>query len=178
MSIEKIHTLIRTIPDYPKPGIQFRDITSLLKDAEGFRLCVKAFTDRYQNKKIDVVVGIEARGFILGAAIAYELGVGFVPIRKKGKLPGEVVSKDYQLEYGTDTMELHIDAISKGQVVLLVDDLLATGGTALCATSLVQELGGEVYEACFVVDLPDLKGRERLIGADIQPFFLTEFEGD
>ncbi|MDA8388939.1 MAG: adenine phosphoribosyltransferase [Nitrospiraceae bacterium] len=175
-----IKSRIRTIPDYPKKGIMFRDITTLIKDAVGLRLVIDGLTQRYigRTNEFDVVVGIESRGFILGGALAYTLGKGFVPIRKKGKLPGEKVSQEYQLEYGSDSIEIHSDAIVKGQKALLIDDLLATGGTALCAAALIEKLGGEVFEMAFIVNLPDVGGQERLKAKNYRLFTLTEFEGD
>ena len=173
-----LSSLIRTIPDYPKPGIQFRDITTLLKDPVGLKQTIDALALRYQTAKIDKVAGIESRGFIIGAALAYKLGVGFIPLRKKGKLPGETIGEEYQLEYGTDRIEIHVDAISKGERVLLVDDLIATGGTAMAAAKLVRQLGGDIHEAAFVVDLPDLGGCARLKSAGCNVFTLCEFAGD
>lgn len=173
-----IKSKIRTIPNFPKEGIMFRDVTTLLKDPEGLKLTIDQLVDRYKDDEIDVIVGIEARGFILGAAMAYKMGKGFIPIRKKGKLPGETYSQDYQLEYGVDTIEVHTDAIEKGQRVLLVDDLLATGGTILGAISLVEKTGGIVVESCFIVDLPDLGGSEKLKKAGYNYYCLTDFEGE
>ena len=173
-----IKSLIRTIHDYPKPGIQFRDITTLLKDPLGFQATIGAFFERYEGQKIDKIVGVEARGFLIGAPLAYELGVGFVPIRKQGKLPGDKAGYDYELEYGGDRVEIHLDAIEQGENVLLVDDLIATGGTALAAIKLIEELGGNVTECAFVIDLVDLKGRQRLEAAGHKMFALCEFEGD
>lgn len=173
-----IKSLIRTIPHYPKQGIQFRDITTLLKDPVGFRMVVDALSQHYSGKKIDKIAGIEARGFIIGAALAYKLGVGFVPVRKSGKLPAETIGHDYALEYGADRVEIHIDAISKGEQVLLVDDLIATGGTAEAAVALIHKLGGVVMACAFVIDLPDLGGSKRLIENGIKTFSLCEFEGD
>jgi adenine phosphoribosyltransferase len=175
-----IKAQIRTIPDYPKKGIMFRDITTLLKDPVGFRLVIDTMTQRYMhvNFKFDTVVGIESRGFIIGAALAYTLGKGFIPIRKKGKLPAEVVSQEYDLEYGTDKIEIHKDALKKGERVLLVDDLLATGGTALAAAALIEKLGAKVVELAFIVDLPDVGGKKRLLEKGYSIFALTEFEGD
>lgn len=169
---------IRTIPHYPKQGIMFRDITTLLKDAVGFQLTINELVKRYADVKIDKVAGIESRGFIIGSALAYELGKGFVPIRKKGKLPAETIGHDYELEYGSDRIEIHIDAVSNGEKVLLVDDLIATGGTAEAAVSLIQEAGGEVVECCFVIDLPDIGGRKRLERKGQKVFSLCEFEGE
>lgn len=172
-----IKSLIRTIPHYPKQGVQFRDITTLLKDPVGFRMVIDALSQHYSGKKIDKIAGIEARGFIIGAALAYKLGVGFVPVRKSGKLPAETIGHDYALEYGADRVEIHIDAISKGEQVLLVDDLIATGGTAEAAVALIQKLGGDVISCAFVIDLPDLGGSKRLIESGIKTFSLCEFEG-
>src|SRR5512137_2606025 len=159
-----IKSKIRTIPDYPKKGIMFRDITTLLKDPVGFRLVIDSLAQRYVSGEIafDVIVGIESRGFIIGGALSYVLGKGFVPIRKRGKLPAETVKQEYTLEYGTDVIEIHKDAIRKGDRVILIDDLLATGGTALAAASLVEKLGGKVQELAFIVDLPDVGGRKKL----------------
>lgn len=173
-----ITSLIRTIPDYPKKGIMFRDITTLFKDATGLRITIDQLAKRYADMKIDKVVGIESRGFIIGTPLAYLLGVGFVPIRKKGKLPAETVGQDYELEYGIDRVEIHTDAISKGEKVLLVDDLLATGGTATASASLIEALGGEIVECAFVIDLPDLGGSKRLKEAGYKIFTQCEFEGD
>ena len=169
---------IRTIPDYPKPGIQFRDITTLLQDAYGFRKVVDELVQPYAGKRIDKVAGIEARGFILGGAVAHQLSVGFIPVRKKGKLPGETIGQDYQLEYGTDSVEIHRDAVRPGECVLVVDDLIATGGTAEAAVLLLRKAGGNVVGSCFVVDLPDLGGRRRLEALDVPVQVLCEFEGD
>jgi adenine phosphoribosyltransferase len=173
-----IRSLIRTIPDYPKPGIQFRDITTLLRDANGLRLTIDTLVERYRSKGIQKVAAIESRGFIVGAALAHQLGAGFVPVRKKGKLPAETISQEYQLEYGTDQIELHVDAITKGERVLLVDDLIATGGTAEAAAKLILKLGGEIVETAFVVDLPDLGGRKRLEAQGHKVFALCEFAGE
>ena len=173
-----LKSLIRTIPNYPKQGILFRDITTLLQDPRGLRMVVDGLVAEYENKQIDKVVGIEARGFIIGAALAYQLGVGFVPIRKAGKLPSETVSQSYELEYGADRLEIHSDAIAKGEQVLLVDDLIATGGTALAAAALVQQLGGNVVACAFVIDLPAIGGTERLQQAGFKPFSLCVFEGE
>jgi adenine phosphoribosyltransferase len=173
-----LKSLIRTIPHYPKQGIQFRDITTLLKDPIGFRMVIDALAQHYTNKKIDKIAGIEARGFIIGAALAYKLGVGFVPIRKSGKLPAETVGHDYDLEYGSDRVEIHLDAITEGEQVLLVDDLIATGGTAEAAVALIQKLGGVVMGCAFVIDLPDIGGAKRLMENDLKPFALCAFEGE
>lgn len=173
-----IKSRIRTIPHYPHDGIMFRDITTLLKDPIGLRATIQEITRRYEGVKIDKVVGIEARGFIVGTPVAYELGVGFVPVRKQNKLPAETVGRDYQLEYGSDRIEIHVDAIQPGDRVLLVDDLIATGGTALAAVNLIQDMGGEVLECCFVIDLPDVGGRARLEAAGQKVFALCAFEGE
>ena len=173
-----IRSRIRTVPHYPKQGVMFRDITTLLKDPVGFRITINEFVNRYTGVKIDKVAGIESRGFILGAALAYQLGIGFVPIRKKGKLPAETVGHDYTLEYGTDRIEMHVDAVSKGEKVLLVDDLIATGGTAEAAVKLIKSVGATIVECCFVIDLPDLGGRKRLEKHGEKVFTLCEFEGD
>ena len=173
---ESIKSKIRTIPHWPKQGIMFKDITTLLNDPAGFRETIDLLYDRYSNKEIDTVVGIEARGFILGAPLAHLLKCGFVPIRKPGKLPAEVESEEYALEYGTDKIEVHKDAIKKGDQVLIVDDLLATGGTANAARNLIKKLGGEVVECTFVIELPDLKGREKIQGENI--YSIVAFEGE
>jgi len=174
-----IKPMIRTIPDYPKKNIMFRDITTLLKDPVGFRLTIDGLTQRYVSDdfNIDIIVGIESRGFIIGGALSYTLGKGFVPIRKKGKLPGECVSQEYELEYGTDTIEMHTDALMAGAKVLLVDDLLATGGTALASAKLIERLAGEIVEMAFVVNLPDVGGYEKLLANNYKVFALSEFGG-
>jgi adenine phosphoribosyltransferase len=156
----------------------FRDITTLLKDAAGLRIAIDQLANRYTNMKIDKVAGIEARGFIVGAPLAYLLGVGFVPVRKKGKLPAETVGKDYELEYGVDRIEIHTDAITRGEKVLLVDDLIATGGTAEAATDLINDVGGEIVECTFVIDLPDLGGSDKLRQRGYEVFSLCQFEGE
>jgi len=173
-----IKSHIRTVPHYPKQGVMFRDITTLLKDPVGFRIAIHELLNRYTGMKIDKVAGIEARGFIIGAPLAYMLGVGFVPVRKKGKLPAETIGHDYELEYGTDRIEIHTDAISPGERVLLVDDLIATGGTAEAATKLIEKIGGKIVECAFVIDLPDLGGRKRLEKGGQKVFALCEYEGD
>ncbi len=173
-----IKSRIRTIPHYPHQGIMFRDITTLLKDPVGLRATVDELVHRYKDMKIDKIAGIESRGFIVGTPLAYALGLGFVPIRKRGKLPAETVGRDYQLEYGSDRIEIHVDAISEGERVLLVDDLIATGGTAEAAVGLIEDMGGEVVECCFVIDLPDIGGRARLEKMGQKVFALCEFEGD
>ena len=173
---DSIKSKIRTVPHWPKQGIMFRDITTLLKDPEGFKETIDLLYNRYKDKKIDKVIGIESRGFIFGAPLAYLLGCGFVPIRKPGKLPAECISEEYSLEYGTDKIEIHKDAIEKGDKILIIDDLLATGGTMAAARNLVKKLGGEVVECAFVVDLVDLKGRDKLVGESI--YSVVEFEGE
>lgn len=170
-------SLIRTIPDFPKKGIMFRDVTTLMKDAQGFQLVIDRMAERYSNQKIDLIAGIEARGFILGAALAFRMGLGFVPIRKKGKLPGKTIREEYDLEYGSDCIEVHEDAIEKGQRLILVDDLIATGGTAIGASNLIKKSGGVLVEAIFLVNLPELKGGERLDKAGIKYHALVDFEG-
>lgn len=173
-----IQSRIRTVPHYPKPGVMFRDITTLLKDPVGFRVTIHELANRYADRKIDKVAAIESRGFIIGAALAYQLGTGFVPIRKKGKLPGPTVGHDYELEYGTDRVEIHVDAITHGERILLIDDLIATGGTALASIKLIESLGGEIVECGFVIDLPDLGGTARLEKAGHTAFALCAFAGD
>ncbi|HYA14916.1 MAG TPA: adenine phosphoribosyltransferase [Syntrophales bacterium] len=175
-----IKSRIRTIENHPKKGIMFRDITTLIKDPVGFRLVIDNFTQRYIRGDVnfDLIAGIEARGFIIGGALSYTLGKGFVPIRKLGKLPAEVVRHEYDLEYGTDTVEVHKDAIIKGSKILLVDDLLATGGTALATATLIEKLGGSIAEMAFIVNLPDVGGYKKLKNKGYNVFFLTEFEGD
>jgi adenine phosphoribosyltransferase len=173
---EDIKSKIRTIPDWPKKGVMFRDITTLLKDEKGFFNTCQRLYEHYKNKKIDVVAAIESRGFIFGTALAVLLKKGFVPIRKKGKLPAETVSQEYELEYGIDRVEIHKDAIKKGDRVLLVDDLLATGGTMKAACQLIEKCGGKVVGCAFVIELPDLRGREKLKGYDV--FHLVEFAGE
>ena len=173
-----IKSLIRTIPDYPKPGIMFRDVTTLINDAKGFRRAVDDLVLPHAGAKIDKVAGIEARGFILGGAVAHQLSVAFVPVRKKGKLPFETYAQSYELEYGTDELEIHVDAIAPGDRVLLIDDLIATGGTAEAAIKLIERTGGEVVACSFVVDLPDLGGRASLEAMGKSVIALCEFEGD
>lgn len=176
--INPIKNLIRTVPNWPKEGIMFRDITTLIKDPAGLKLCLDDLIGRYKNIDLDIIVGIDSRGFILGGALASHLGKGFVPVRKKGKLPAETESETYDLEYGTDTIEIHRDAILPGQKVLIVDDLCATGGTALAAANLVRKLGGEIVELAFTVDLPDLGGSRRLSDAGHKYYAQTEFAGE
>ena len=173
---ESIKSKIRTIPDWPKKNVMFRDITTLLKSPEGLKETVDLLYNRYAGKKIDIVVGIESRGFIFGAPLAYLLRCGFVPVRKPGKLPAECISEEYKLEYGKDRIEIHKDAINKGDKVLIVDDLIATAGTASAARNLVKKLGGEIVECAFIVELTDLKGREKLKGEKV--YSVVEFEGE
>lgn len=173
---EFIKSKIRTIPHWPKQGVMFRDITTLLKDNEGFKRVVEIFYNRYKNREINVIAGIESRGFIVGGILAEKLGVGFVPIRKKGKLPAETIKEEYDLEYGKDAVEIHKDAIQQGQKVLLIDDLIATGGTMGAAANLIEKLGGVIEEIAFVIELPDLKGREKLSKWEV--FSIVKFEGE
>ena len=168
---------IRTIPDYPKPGIMFRDITTLLGDARALRQAVDELVQPFAGKKIDKVAGIEARGFILGGAIAHQLSAGFIPLRKKGKLPHKTVSVEYALEYGTDTIEMHLDACGAGEKVMLIDDLIATGGTALAAIKLLRGAGAEIVAAGFVVDLPELGGADLVRAQGVPVSTLVAFEG-
>lgn len=172
-----IKALIRTIPDYPKPGILFRDITTLIADPVGLRATVDGLLLPFLKPGVDFVAGVEARGFILGAAVAHELGRGFIPIRKKGKLPGRTIGQDYQLEYGVDTIEIHADALHPGARVLLVDDLIATGGTAVAAVELIRRSGAVLDAAAFVIDLPDLGGAKRLEARGVHVHTLVAFEG-
>ncbi|MGF0538733.1 adenine phosphoribosyltransferase [Agrobacterium sp. ES01] len=174
---EELASSIRSIPDYPKPGIIFRDITTLLGNPRAFRRAVDELVQPYAGLKIEKIAGMEARGFILGGAVAHQLSAGFVPIRKKGKLPHETVSIAYSLEYGVDEMEMHVDAVQPGEKVILVDDLIATGGTAVGAVQLLRQIGADVVSACFVIDLPDLGGRKKLeeMGVDVRT--LVEFSG-
>jgi adenine phosphoribosyltransferase len=172
-----LRSAIRSIPDYPKPGIKFRDITTLLGDARAFRRAVDELVQPWAGMKIDKVAGIEARGFILGGAVAHQVSAGFIPIRKKGKLPHKRVSIAYSLEYGLDEMEVHEDAVSKGERVVLVDDLIATGGTAEGAVKLLRQLGADVLAACFVIDLPELGGADKLRKMDVPVRTLISFEG-
>ena len=173
-----IKSKIRTIKNYPIDGVMFRDITTLLKDPEGLRDSINKLVDRYKDLNIDKVVAIESRGFIIGAPLAYLLNVGLVLIRKPGKLPSETIDQDYKLEYGTDRIEVHVDAIEKGEKVLIVDDLIATGGTAEAAVRLVQKVRGNIVECCFIIDLPDIGGRSRLENLGQKVFTLCEFEGE
>ena len=173
-----IKSKIRTIENYPIKGVMFRDITTLLKDPEGLRDSINKLVDRYKDLNIDKIVAIESRGFIIGAPLAYLLNVGLILIRKPGKLPAETIDQDYKLEYGTDRIEVHVDAIEEGEKVLIVDDLIATGGTAEATVRLVQKMKGDIVECCFIIDLPDIGGRDRLENMGQKVFTLCEFEGE
>jgi adenine phosphoribosyltransferase len=176
-TVQEIRESIRTIPDYPKPGVQFRDITTLLGNARTFRRVIDELVEPWTIAKVNRVAGIEARGFILGGAVAHQLAAGFVPIRKKGKLPHATVRVVYSLEYGLDEMEMHEDAVSRGERIILVDDLIATGGTAEAAVKLLRKLGAEILGACFVIDLPELGGTRRLQALGVPVRTLVSFEG-
>ena len=173
-----IKSRVRTIAHYPKQGIMFRDITTLLKDPIGFGITINEFVNRYKGQSIDKIVAIESRGLMIGAPLAFALGAGFVPVRKPGKLPSETIGHDYELEYGTDRVEIHTDAIGSGERVILIDDLIATGGTALAAVELIHALGGLIVECGFVIDLPDLGGMQRLRSMGLSCHALTAFEGE
>ena len=173
-----IKSKIRTIKNYPIDGVMFRDITTLFKDPDGLREAINIFAERYKDMKIDKIASIESRGFLIGAPLAYLLNVGLVLIRKPGKLPAETIKQDYKLEYGSDQIEIHIDAIKEGERVLIVDDLIATGGTVEAAVKLVQKMKGEVLECCFIIDLPDIGGSRKLESMGQNVFSLCEFEGD
>lgn len=177
-SNKTVRDYIRTIPDFPHEGIMFRDVTTLFADPRGFRIAIDQLLHPYAGTDIDRIVGLEARGFILGGAIAHQLSVGFVPIRKKGKLPGKTLSQDYTLEYGEATMEIHHDAIQPGEKVLVIDDLLATGGTAEAGIKLLEKLGAEIVGCAFVIDLPDLGGRAKLEAMGVEIHALCAFDGD
>nr|WP_320193058.1 adenine phosphoribosyltransferase [uncultured Desulfobacter sp.] len=167
---------IRSIPDWPIEGVVFRDLTTLMQDPKAFRYSCDILYDRYKDKNLDKMVGIDARGFVFGAVVAYRLGIGFVPVRKKGKLPHETIEQSYSLEYGEGTLEMHKDAVSPGEKVVIVDDLIATGGTVGATVKLVKQLGADLLECAFVVELPDLKGRTQIPGCPV--FSITEFEGE
>ncbi|MGV8172104.1 MAG: adenine phosphoribosyltransferase [Candidatus Woesearchaeota archaeon] len=175
---EKIKSKIRRIQDWPKEGIMFHDITTLLKDAPEFNRTIELLLERYKDKTIDVVAGIESRGFIIGSILAHRLDVGFIPLHKKGKLPAETESEEYEVHYGKETLEMHKDAIMNGQKVLIVDDLIASGNTAMAACKLIKKAGGELVECCFIIDLPDLGGKKKLEKAGYPVFSLVEFEGE
>lgn len=172
-----IKSVVRTVPDWPEKGVQFRDITPIFQDAKALRGTMDAFVQRYLGEKIDVIAGIDARGFLLGVTIAYELNLSFVPIRKKGKLPYETITEEYDLEYGSATVELHTDAVKKGDRVVLFDDLIATGGTMLAGAKLIQRLGGEVVEATAIIDLPALGGSKKIRDQGLKVHTLLEFDG-
>jgi len=173
-----LKSVIRTIPHWPKNGVMFRDITTLLKDAHAFNHVINKFCERYNNVPVDLVAGIESRGFILGGAIAHKLHKGFIPIRKEGKLPSKTEKESYELEYGKATVEVHTDAIQKGSKVLLVDDLIATAGTLVAAINLIEKLGGQVVECAVIIELPDLHGREKVEAKGCKLYSLVKFEGD
>ena len=173
-----VKSKIRTIKNYPIDGVMFRDITTLFKDPEGLREAINIFAERYKDMQIDKIAAIESRGFLIGAPLAYLLNVGLVLIRKPGKLPAETIKQDYKLEYGSDQIEIHIDAIKEGEKVLIIDDLIATGGTVEAAVKLVQRMKGEVLECCFIIDLPDIGGSRKLESMGQNVFSLCEFEGD
>ncbi|WP_375261240.1 adenine phosphoribosyltransferase [Palleronia sp.] len=173
-----VRDYIRTIPDFPQPGIMFRDVTTLFADPRGFRICIDQLLDPFADQRFDKVAALESRGFIMGGAIAHQLNVGFVPIRKKGKLPGSTISEEYVLEYGSATMEVHDDAFKPGERVLLVDDLLATGGTAGAGVKLCERLGAKIVGCAFIIDLPDLGGRKRLEDMGLRVESLCSFEGE
>ncbi|MDA9556814.1 adenine phosphoribosyltransferase [Vibrio sp.] len=172
-----IESSIKTIPDYPKPGILFRDVTSLLEDAKAYQATIDLLVEKYKDMGVTKVVGTEARGFLFGAPLALALSVGFVPVRKPGKLPRATIGQSYELEYGTDTLEIHTDAIEQGDKVLVVDDLLATGGTIEATVSLIRQLGGDVEHAAFVINLPDIGGEEKLKGLGLKVYSLCDFPG-
>ncbi|GAA03585.1 MULTISPECIES: adenine phosphoribosyltransferase [Photobacterium] len=176
-TINLISNSIKSIQDYPKPGILFRDVTSLMEQPEAYRATIDVLVEKYKDQGITKIIGTEARGFLFGAPLALALGVGFVPVRKPGKLPREVIAESYELEYGKDTLEIHKDAISEGDRVLLVDDLLATGGTIEATTNLVRRLGGTVEDAAFVINLPDIGGEARLQGLGLNVFSICDFPG-
>jgi adenine phosphoribosyltransferase len=177
VDVSDLKSLVRTIPDYPKPGIMFRDVTPLLRDAQGFKAAIAQLAEPYRTLPVDAVAGIEARGFILGGAVADRLGCGFVPVRKKGKLPWKTMAQENALEYGTDVIEVHADAVAPGSRILIVDDLIATGGTAEATVKLITRSGGTIVGAAFVVDLPELGGVRRLAGLGVESHVLMAFEG-
>ncbi|WP_074374519.1 adenine phosphoribosyltransferase [Vibrio spartinae] len=176
-TISLIKSSIKSIPDYPKPGILFRDVTSLMEDAQAYRATIQLLVERYKDMGFTKVVGTEARGFLFGAPLAIELGIGFVPVRKPGKLPRKTLSESYELEYGIDTLEIHVDAIQENDQVLIIDDLLATGGTIEATTKLIRRLGGKAEHAGFVINLPELGGDKRLKALDLEIFSICDFEG-
>ncbi len=178
MSGEYIKSVIKTVPDYPKPGIMFRDVTSVLEDHDAFNQCIELLVEHYKDYKFDKIAGTEARGFLFGAPLALALGIGFIPVRKPGKLPRETITESYELEYGTDNLEIHCDAVKPGERVLMIDDLLATGGTMIATANLIKRLGGIVEHAGFVISLPDIGGEAKIKAAGITPYAICEFEGD
>lgn len=173
--VNHVRNMIRTVPDWPKPGVMFRDITPVLQDPQSFRLLVDLFVYRYMRQRLDLIAGIDARGFILGAALAYELNLGFVPVRKKGKLPFRTLAEEYSLEYGSSAVEMHADAVRPGQRVLLIDDLIATGGTMVAATKLLQRLGANVVEAAAMIDLPELGGSDAIKNTGLPVYTVCSF---
>lgn len=175
--MQNLKRLIRTIPDHPKPGIMFRDVTTLMGDAQGFKATIAQLAEPFRTEPVDAVAGIEARGFIVGGAVADRLGCGFVPVRKKGKLPAATIGQEYALEYGTDTIEIHVDAVRPGSRILIIDDLIATGGTAEAAIKLIRRVGGEIVGAAFIVNLPELGGAALLGRAGVRVHALMSFEG-
>lgn len=178
MSAAYIKSVVKTVPDYPKPGIMFRDVTSVLEDHQAFSASIRLLAEHYGPMQFDKIAGTEARGFLFGAPLALELGIGFIPVRKPNKLPREVVSETYELEYGTDTLQMHKDAVKPGEKVLMLDDLLATGGTMLATASLIRQLGGVVEHAGFIINLPDLGGSQKLSEQGIQHYALCDFAGE
>lgn len=178
MDNEDLKAMIRTVPDFPKKGIMFRDITTILQNKNGFAYVIDKFYERYKGKNIDAIVGIESRGFIFGAALAYKLGCSFVPVRKEGKLPHRTMKEEYALEYGNAAVEIHKDAIANGQRVLIVDDLIATAGTLVASISLIEKLGGHIVECAVVIELPDLNGREKIEAKGYKLYSLVKFEGE
>ncbi len=175
--MNNLKRLVRSIPDYPKPGIMFRDVTTLMGDAQGLKAAIAQLCEPYRAMPVDAVAGIEARGFILGGAIADRLGCGFIPMRKRGKLPWKTIGQEYTLEYGVDAIEIHEDAIARGQRILIVDDLIATGGTAEAAVKLIRQTGGEIVGACFVIELPELGGSQKLAAHGVEVHCVMSFEG-
>mgnify|MGYP000565801145 CR=1 FL=1 len=176
--IERINNAVKNVPDYPKPGILFKDVTGILDDAEAFTATISLLKEKYKNKGFTKIVGTEARGFLFGAPLAYALGIGFVPVRKPGKLPRETFAQQYELEYGMDTLEIHQDALNEQDKVLIVDDLLATGGTIEATASLIRKLGATTTDAAFVISLPDLGGEKKLADLDLSVYSILQYEGD
>lgn len=178
IAIERINNAVKNVPDYPKPGILFKDVTGILDDAEAFTATISLLKEKYENKGFTKIVGTEARGFLFGAPLAYALGIGFVPVRKPGKLPRETFAQQYELEYGMDTLEIHQDALNEQDKVLIVDDLLATGGTIEATASLIRKLGATTTDAAFVISLPDLGGEKKLADLDLNVYSILQYEGD